>query len=70
MESAFKTLEDYSCDQCQALMLNGIYCHETGCPNTHKVKIEGEWTTPESDHAEWCECENCVFYEETDEQEG
>ena len=23
------------CDQCEALMINGIFCHETGCPNTH-----------------------------------
>jgi hypothetical protein len=21
------------CDQCVALMINGIYCHEIGCPN-------------------------------------
>ena len=20
------------CDQCEAMMINGIYCHETGCP--------------------------------------
>ena len=24
-----------SCDQCVALMINGVFCHETGCPNTH-----------------------------------
>lgn len=23
------------CDQCEALMINGTFCHETGCPNTH-----------------------------------
>lgn len=23
------------CDQCEALMINGVFCHETGCPNTH-----------------------------------
>lgn len=22
-----------NCDQCQALRINGVYCHETGCPN-------------------------------------
>lgn len=22
------------CDSCAALMINGVYCHETGCPNT------------------------------------
>jgi hypothetical protein len=28
-------------------MVNGTYCHEIGCPNTHKVKVEGEWITPD-----------------------
>ena len=22
------------CNQCEALMINGHFCHETGCPNT------------------------------------
>jgi hypothetical protein len=34
---------DASCDQCSACMINGVYCHETGCPNTNKVKIDGVW---------------------------
>lgn len=34
---------DYSCNQCQAAVINGLYCHETGCPNARKVKIDGEW---------------------------
>ena len=21
------------CDQCEPLMINGMFCHETGCPN-------------------------------------
>ena len=25
------------CDQCEALTINGIYCHEHGCPNEQKV---------------------------------
>ena len=33
--------EDNRCDQCEASMINGVYCHETGCPNTLKVKIDG-----------------------------
>lgn len=24
------------CDQCEASMINGVFCHETGCPNTKK----------------------------------
>jgi hypothetical protein len=22
------------CDSCEAMMINGHFCHETGCPNT------------------------------------
>lgn len=43
---------DLRCDQCEALMVNGIYCHEIGCPNTPKVKIEGEWITPDVEEEE------------------
>ena len=24
------------CDQCEALMINGVHCHETGCPDAWK----------------------------------
>ncbi len=24
----------FRCDQCEALMINGLFCHETGCPNS------------------------------------
>jgi hypothetical protein len=24
------------CDSCEALMINGVYCHETGCPKAGK----------------------------------
>ena len=27
------------CSQCEALVINGVACHETGCPNeTHECK--------------------------------
>jgi hypothetical protein len=34
-----------SCDRCVALMINGMFCHETGCPNTYKLfdRELGEW---------------------------
>lgn len=34
-----------SCDSCQALMIQGIFCHETGCPNVNaRYDVEsGEW---------------------------
>jgi hypothetical protein len=31
------------CDQCNAMMINGTFCHETGCPNSKKKKEDGEW---------------------------
>jgi hypothetical protein len=40
---------DLTCDQCCAAMINGVYCHETGCPNMHKVKVDGEWIVPEAE---------------------
>jgi hypothetical protein len=30
------------CDQCEALMINGVFCHETGCPNTKKRYLAEE----------------------------
>jgi nitrite reductase/ring-hydroxylating ferredoxin subunit len=24
------------CNQCEVAMINGVFCHETGCPNTGK----------------------------------
>ena len=34
---------DMKCDQCEMLSINGIACHETGCPNEGNAWIEGEW---------------------------
>lgn len=44
--------DDYSCDQCCAAMINGVFCHETGCPNTGKVKTDGVWVRPDPDEDE------------------
>ncbi len=32
-----------ACDQCEAVSINGIACHETGCPNSwrHPVTMAG-----------------------------
>ena len=53
---------DMRCNQCEALMINGLYCHEIGCPNWKKVKIDGEWVTPEPE-----EEEDFVYDNEEDE---
>jgi hypothetical protein len=44
-----------SCDQCTALMINGVFCHETGCPNSRKVYRDGEWVKVY--HCIECGCE-------------
>ncbi len=33
----------FRCDQCEASMINGVFCHERGCPNQGKVYEDGEW---------------------------
>jgi hypothetical protein len=40
------------CDQCEALRINGIYCHETGCPNAGARLIDGCWV-------KFVACEEC-----------
>jgi hypothetical protein len=48
IESAYAE-DDNSCDQCCAVMINGTFCHETGCPNARKVKVDGQWRTPDEE---------------------
>jgi hypothetical protein len=40
------------CDQCEAAMINGVFCHETGCPNSSKTFVDGEWIR-------FIECREC-----------
>lgn len=37
--------QSVKCDQCEAMMINGTFCHEVGCPNSRKTWLanEGEW---------------------------
>ena len=43
-----------NCDQCQAMMINGVFCHEHGCPNTHRGQFcdheEGNLADPEPEY--------------------
>jgi hypothetical protein len=32
-----------SCDQCEAAMINGVFCHESGCVNSGCRWESGEW---------------------------
>jgi len=27
------------CDQCAPMMINGVFCHETGCENSHATAM-------------------------------
>jgi hypothetical protein len=42
------------CNQCEAAMINGLFCHETGCPNSRKTWVadRGEWVL-------FVECREC-----------
>jgi hypothetical protein len=44
----------FRCDQCEAAMINGVFCHEAGCPNRYKVydAEEERWVTPSRDEDE------------------
>lgn len=34
--------EAAGCDQCDATMINGVFCHETGCPNARRERKQEE----------------------------
>ena len=41
--SQFRLMVPIKCDQCEMLSINGVACHEQGCPNTFKTWENGEW---------------------------
>lgn len=59
------------CDQCEMLSINGVPCHETGCPNANKEWVEafGRWTRfvecsecgDEVEEGETCSCQEPVM---------
>jgi hypothetical protein len=44
--------ERLKCDKCQMLSINGMACHELGCPNASKDWVDGEWVKREEDEDE------------------
>ena len=54
------------CNQCDSMTINGVYCHERGCPNTDKIwdPEEEEWVEdePEEDYTE-------NYYEDIEDEE-
>ena len=57
------------CNSCVALVINGVYCHETGCPDSHldskgnmkqkECKWCGSKFTPEEKGQDFCD-ESCA----------
>jgi hypothetical protein len=45
-------MSQINCDQCEAAMIQGVFCHETGCPNSRKTWEDGEWIL-------YLECREC-----------
>jgi hypothetical protein len=43
-----------NCDQCQAAMINGVFCHEHRCPNARKT-----WDTNRQSWILYLECSKC-----------
>lgn len=57
------------CDQCEAVVINGVFCHETGCPNTKKQWDGEQWIAVYV--CDICgydvpEGESCSCYDETE----
>jgi hypothetical protein len=42
------------CNQCEALMINGVFCHERECPNERKT-----WDAERSDWVLYLDCRYC-----------
>ena len=53
------------CDQYEAMMINGVHCHEIGCPVAWRDEIrECKWCgtefVPEEQHERFC-CADCAM---------
>lgn len=46
------------CDQCEMLSINGVPCHETGCPNARKQWDGEQWRAVFN--CRECGCQNYV----------
>ena len=42
------------CNQCQMLSINGVACHETGCPNSRKT-----WVPEREEWVRYIQCFDC-----------
>ena len=51
---ALRALTPVTCDQCQLARINGLVCHETGCPNAGKT-----WESERGEWVKYVECREC-----------
>jgi hypothetical protein len=42
------------CNQCQPATINGVFCHEAGCPNQRKT-----WVPDRNEWVLFVECDEC-----------
>ena len=52
-------IERHQCPSCEASIVNGVYCHETGCPDNHLfITRDCKWCgcafTPENRNSLFC----------------
>ena len=52
------------CDQCDSVYINGLFCHERGCPNSDKT-----WVAEEERWVRFIECSECGEEVEEDEHD-
>lgn len=53
-----------TCDQCSAVMIQGVYCHETGCPNARRYECRecGSMYAHRDEAAVCCDPDNASQY--------
>jgi hypothetical protein len=55
--------KEFGCDQCDAAMINGVFCHEIGCPNKGS-----RW---DAESGEWVKqrvCSECGYTVDADDE--
>ena len=51
------------CNECEALVINGLLCHETGCPNTRKPVMSCKTCVYTSGSATCADCDDYSNWE-------
>lgn len=57
-----------NCNQCDVMTINGMVCHETGCPSAKYVAQDCKWCgqefAPTDDNLNFCDdgCAEAFYY--------